>query len=64
MPEALPNADPIEGLGFDPEALAAKYRDERSKRLREDGIHQYREAKEPSNSLQMILTLRGWTGNQ
>jgi cyclohexanone monooxygenase len=45
MPEALPNADPIEGLGFDPEALAAKYRDERSKRLREDGIHQYREAK-------------------
>lgn len=40
MPEALPNADPVEGLGFDPEALAAKYRDERSKRLRKDGIHQ------------------------
>jgi len=32
-----------EGLGFDPEALRAKYREERDKRLRRDGNAQYRE---------------------
>ena len=30
-------------LGFDPDALRAKYREERDKRLREDGNEQYRE---------------------
>ncbi len=33
------------GLGFDPEALKAKYRAERDKRLRTDGNEQYREIK-------------------
>jgi len=32
-----------EDLGFDPEALRAKYREERDKRLRDDGNAQYRE---------------------
>ena len=30
-------------LGFDPEALKARYRQERDKRLRADGNEQYRE---------------------
>ena len=30
-------------LGFDPDALRAKYREERDRRLRDDGNHQYRE---------------------
>src|SRR5215472_3997602 len=33
------------GLGFDPDALKAKYRAERDKRLRNDGNEQYREMK-------------------
>jgi len=32
-----------QGLGFDPDALRAKYRAERDKRLREDGNEQYQE---------------------
>src|SRR5208283_5427179 len=32
-------------LGFDPEALRAKYREERDKRLRQDGNEQYVEVK-------------------
>jgi cyclohexanone monooxygenase len=42
-----PSQEPIGSVAppFDPEALAAKYREERSKRLRPDGVHQYREAK-------------------
>jgi hypothetical protein len=32
-------------LGFDPEALRERYRRERDKRLRADGIDQYREAR-------------------
>jgi len=35
--------DPAEDLGFDPVALRAKYRQERDKRLRNDGNAQYRE---------------------
>jgi cation diffusion facilitator CzcD-associated flavoprotein CzcO len=35
-----------EGLSFDPAALKAKYREERDKRLRDDGIYQYREIEE------------------
>ena len=31
--------------GFDPDALRAKYREERDKRLRSDGNDQYREAR-------------------
>ena len=31
-------------LGFDPDALREKYREEREKRLRPDGNEQYREA--------------------
>ena len=34
--------DPAQ-LAFDPEALRAKYREERDKRLRADGNEQYRE---------------------
>ncbi len=37
------NADGAQGLGFDPDALRAKYRAERDKRLRPDGNEQYRE---------------------
>ena len=35
----------VEGLGFDPDALREKYRQEREKRLREDGNEQYVEVK-------------------
>jgi cyclohexanone monooxygenase len=35
----------VEGLGFDPAALRQKYREERDKRLREDGNEQYIEVK-------------------
>ena len=41
---ARPSATPND-LGFDPEALRAKYRAERDKRLRADGNEQYREIK-------------------
>ena len=34
-----------QGLGFDPDALRAKYRAERDKRLRQDGNQQYQEIK-------------------
>ncbi len=37
--------DPGEPLGFDPNRLREKYREEREKRLRSDGIGQYVEAK-------------------
>jgi hypothetical protein len=33
----------ISGLGFDPERLRAKYREERDKRVRIDGNKQYQE---------------------
>ncbi len=32
---------PVDDLGFDPDALREKYRQERDKRLRDDGDHQY-----------------------
>ena len=35
-----------ESLGFDPDALRAKYREERDKRLRADGNEQYVEVKD------------------
>jgi cyclohexanone monooxygenase len=35
----------IDELGFDPEALRERYRRERDKRMRSDGIDQYREAR-------------------
>ena len=42
MSEAAPTSRPAEeNLGFDPQALRAKYREERDKRLRADGIGQY-----------------------
>ena len=34
-----------EGLGFDPDALRAKYREERDKRIRADGNEQYVEVR-------------------
>ncbi len=40
-PGAVDRAD--DGIGFDPEALRAKYRQERDKRLRAEGNNQYRE---------------------
>ena len=40
-----PPADDTAVLGFDPDALRAKYREERDKRLRADGNDQYREVK-------------------
>jgi cyclohexanone monooxygenase len=41
-----PSADGgTEGLGFDPDALRAKYREERDKRIRSDGNEQYVEVK-------------------
>jgi cyclohexanone monooxygenase len=50
MSEAFAAAEPknpsaINDLGFDPEALKARYRAEREKRLRADGNEQYREIK-------------------
>jgi cyclohexanone monooxygenase len=43
--DAIATTKRAESLGFDPEALRAKYRAERDKRLREDGNEQYREIK-------------------
>jgi cyclohexanone monooxygenase len=43
--DAISAPKPAEKLGFDPEALRAKYRAERDKRLRADGNEQYREIK-------------------
>ncbi|MGZ6040149.1 MAG: flavin-containing monooxygenase [Phenylobacterium sp.] len=43
MTDTLDAAKPTDDLGFDPEALRAKYREERDKRLRADGNAQYRE---------------------
>src|SRR5471032_984727 len=44
---AEPSAKPTKTeLGFDPDALKAKYRAERDKRLRDDGNQQYREIKD------------------
>jgi cyclohexanone monooxygenase len=40
-----PGSHPAAELGFDPDALRAKYREEREKRLRADGNEQYREVK-------------------
>ena len=40
-----PSSTASKPLGFDPEALREKYREERDKRLRVDGNDQYREAK-------------------
>jgi cyclohexanone monooxygenase len=40
-----PPADDTAVLGFDPDRLRAKYREERDKRLRADGNDQYREVK-------------------
>ncbi len=37
------DGEPVEKFGFDPAALRDKYRDERDKRLREDGNEQYQE---------------------
>ena len=37
--------DALPGIDFDPEALRAKYREERDKRLRADGNAQYLEVK-------------------
>ncbi|HSU90838.1 MAG TPA: hypothetical protein VLI44_05285, partial [Sporolactobacillaceae bacterium] len=37
--------DTLSGIDFDPEALRAKYRQERDKRLRTDGNEQYVEVK-------------------
>jgi cyclohexanone monooxygenase len=37
--------EPLADLGFDPDALRAKYREERDKRLRPDGNEQYLEVK-------------------
>ena len=37
--------DESTGLGFDPDALRAKYRAERDRRLRSDGNDQYLEVK-------------------
>jgi cyclohexanone monooxygenase len=50
MSEAFAPAEPgnpsaLDDLGFDPEALKARYRAEREKRLRADGNEQYREIK-------------------
>ncbi|WP_297694222.1 NAD(P)/FAD-dependent oxidoreductase [Phenylobacterium sp.] len=39
--DAAPKTDTAEELGFDPDALKAKYRAERDKRLRADGNSQY-----------------------
>jgi cation diffusion facilitator CzcD-associated flavoprotein CzcO len=41
MADTAENAGPSTELGFDPEALRAKYRAERDKRLRTDGNEQY-----------------------
>jgi cation diffusion facilitator CzcD-associated flavoprotein CzcO len=38
-----PKAAPADDLGFDPDALAARYRAERDKRLRQEGNEQYQE---------------------
>jgi cation diffusion facilitator CzcD-associated flavoprotein CzcO len=43
--QALSNSNGIEGLDFDPDALRAKYREERDKRLRPDANEQYVEVK-------------------
>jgi cyclohexanone monooxygenase len=43
MTDTLDAAGTADDLGFDPEALRAKYRAERDKRLRADGNAQYRE---------------------
>src|SRR5581483_8508397 len=40
-----PSANGTDGLGFDPDALRAKYREERDKRIRTDGNDQYIEVK-------------------
>ena len=40
-----PGAQDPADLAFDPDALRAKYREEREKRLRADGNEQYREVK-------------------
>ena len=40
---SAPESTDIDGLPFDPDALRAKYREERDKRLRVDGNEQYRE---------------------
>lgn len=37
--------EPTEELGFDPDVLRAKYREERDKRLRSEGLGQYVEMK-------------------
>ena len=39
------SGDKVSELGFDPDALRAKYREERDKRLRPDGLRQYVEMK-------------------
>jgi len=41
--DATPKSTPADDLGFDPDALLAKYRAERDKRLRADGNQQYLE---------------------
>jgi cyclohexanone monooxygenase len=43
MTDTLDRAQERDDLGFDPEALAARYRAERDKRIRADGNAQYRE---------------------
>ncbi len=40
---SAPESTDVDGLPFDPDALRAKYREERDKRLRVDGNEQYRE---------------------
>ncbi|MFN9928790.1 MAG: flavin-containing monooxygenase, partial [Phenylobacterium sp.] len=44
-PAANRHHNPHHNLGFDPDALRAKYREERDKRLRPDGNEQYQEVK-------------------
>ena len=39
------------GIDFDPEALRAKYREERDRRIRDDGNQQYLEVKGRFHSL-------------
>src|SRR5258708_11739583 len=43
--DAIAAPERAEKLGFDPDALRAKYRAERNRRLRADGNEQYREIK-------------------
>src|SRR5271167_1984986 len=44
--QRLPNTNGSQGIDFDPDALRSKYRQERDKRVRPEGLNQYIEVKD------------------